>query len=86
MKGYVVCVYKNISNEGTVITNIRHYEELQLTLHEINIVIDGLNNMLSEDLISANIRHALIHLGSITGEISTDELLGNIFSNFCIGK
>jgi len=77
---------KNISNEGTVITNIRHYEELQLTLHEINIVIDGLNNMLSEDLISANIRHALIHLGSITGEISTDELLGNIFSNFCIGK
>ena len=77
---------ENLSNHETIVTNLRHYEELQLTLNEINTIIDGLNSDLTSDFLSINIRQALFHLGSITGEISNDELLGNIFGKFCIGK
>ena len=52
---------------------------------EINLILEDINNV-SSDLITINIRKALNHLGNITGEITTDDLLGNIFSNFCIGK
>ena len=77
---------KHISNEKTIITNARHYEELKLTLNEINEVIENISNDVSSDLYSINIRKALDHLGSITGEVTNDTLLGNIFSKFCIGK
>ena len=77
---------KQLSNNATIITNLRHYEELQLTLHEINTIIEGLDNGLTGDFLAINIRQALFHLGSITGEVSTDDLLSNIFSKFCIGK
>jgi tRNA modification GTPase len=76
----------NISTNETIITNIRHQSELTKTLTEILIIKDGINNDLSSDLLSINIKQALYHLGLITGEISTDDLLGNIFKNFCIGK
>jgi tRNA modification GTPase len=59
---------------------------LQLTLHEINTIIEGLGNGLTGDFLAINIRQALFHLGSITGEVTTDTLLGNIFGKFCIGK
>jgi tRNA modification GTPase len=49
-------------------------------------VIDGLGNNIPEDLLAIDIRHAIHYLGQITGEITTDEILGNIFRNFCIGK
>jgi tRNA modification GTPase len=49
-------------------------------------VIAGLENQIPEDLIAIEIRHAIHYLGEITGEITTDEILGNIFRNFCIGK
>ena len=75
-----------ISNNDTIVTNLRHFDELQLTLHEINTIIEGLNNGLTGDFLAVNIRQALFHLGSITGEVTTDTLLGNIFSRFCIGK
>lgn len=74
------------NNNDTIVTNLRHYEELQLTLHEINTIINGLNAGLTGDFLAINIRQALFHLGSITGEITTDTLLGNIFGKFCIGK
>ena len=77
---------KNNISTSTIITNSRHYEELNSTLNEVNIIIDGIKNNISTDLISTNIRQALFHLGSITGEITTDTLLSNIFSKFCIGK
>lgn len=77
---------EELSNNDTIVTNIRHYEQLQLTLNEIEIIIDGLNNEITGDFLAINIRQSLFHLGSITGEITTDTLLGNIFGKFCIGK
>ena len=77
---------EQLSNNETIVTNLRHYEELQLTLHEINTIIEGLGDGLTGDFLAINIRQALFHLGSITGEVTTDDLLGNIFGKFCIGK
>ena len=77
---------KKISNNETIITNLRHYNELELTLDEIHAIIDGIQKDVSGDFLAINIRQALFHLGSITGEVTTDTLLGNIFGKFCIGK
>ena len=77
---------EKISNNDTIVTNLRHYEELQLTLQEINLINKGIQSGISGDLLSVNIRQALFHLGSITGEVNTDTLLENIFGKFCIGK
>ena len=77
---------KEFSNNETIVTNLRHYDELQLTLKEINTIIDGIKKGISGDFLASNIRQALFHLGSITGEVTTDTLLGNIFGKFCIGK
>ena len=76
----------SISDNESIVTNLRHYEELQLTLHEIESIIDDMQSGISGDFLSINIRQALFHLGSITGEVTTDTLLGNIFGKFCIGK
>ena len=76
----------DISEYSSIVTNLRHYQELQLTLNEIESIIDGMNEGLTGDFLSINIRQALFHLGSITGEVTTDTLLGNIFGKFCIGK
>jgi len=81
--------YTNINaldNNNTIVTNQRHYEQLKNTLNELEIVIEGLNNGLSSDLLAINIKQSLFHLGLITGEVSTDDLLSNIFGRFCIGK
>ena len=68
-----------------MLTNNRHFNELNQCHDEINLVLKNLDKV-SSDLISINIRKALNHLGNITGEITTDDILSNIFSNFCIGK
>ena len=73
-------------NEHSTVTNLRHYEALSQTNTSLEKVIVGLQDGLSTDLIALDIRHALHHLGEITGEISTDDLLDSIFSSFCIGK
>ena len=75
-----------LRNNDTIITNARHYDALGQALKNIQNVQNGLQNGLSGDLLAIDIREALHHFGRITGEISTDDLLGNIFSNFCIGK
>lgn len=75
----------DITNE-VIISNTRHYEALQMTLNSITEVFNGLSNNLSPDLLTIDIRSALYHLGEITGEITTEEILGNIFSRFCVGK
>lgn len=69
-----------------VITNARHYESLTNAGKAIERVFDGLSTGISGDFLSQDIRECLYYLGEITGEISTDEVLGNIFKNFCIGK
>ncbi|GAA0872148.1 tRNA uridine-5-carboxymethylaminomethyl(34) synthesis GTPase MnmE [Gangjinia marincola] len=75
-----------LKNDQTIVTNARHYDALLKALEEITKVQEGLNAGLSGDLMAIDIRQALYHLGEITGSISTDDLLGNIFANFCIGK
>ena len=73
-------------SDDTIITNIRHFEELQLSLSEINTIIEGIKINLTGDLLAVNIRQSLYHLGCITGEITSENLLDNIFGKFCIGK
>lgn len=75
-----------LRNNNTIVTNSRHYNALLSALEEINKVQQGLNDNLSGDLMAIDIREALYHFGEITGEITNDDLLGNIFANFCIGK
>jgi tRNA modification GTPase len=75
-----------LRNNETIVTNSRHYDSLLKALEEIQKVKWGLASGLSSDLMAIDIREALYHFGDITGEVTNDELLGNIFANFCIGK
>ncbi|SDS22366.1 tRNA modification GTPase trmE [Formosa sp. Hel1_31_208] len=75
-----------LRNNETIVTNSRHYDALLKALEEIQKVKYGLETGLSGDLLAIDIRQALYHFGEITGEITNDDLLGNIFANFCIGK
>lgn len=70
----------------TIITNNRHYATLKDALEATLAVRKGLSDGLSSDLLAIDLRATLDHLGTVTGTVSTDELLGNIFANFCIGK
>lgn len=75
------------STDETLVTNVRHYEALVRASMALGRVRDGLKvATLPPDLIAQDLREALYHLGEIVGEISTDEVLGNIFRKFCIGK
>ena len=75
-----------LRSDDVIITNIRHYEALILVSESLGRVLSGLIAQIPEDLIAIDIRQAIHYLGEITGEITTDEILGNIFRNFCIGK
>ncbi len=75
-----------LRNNETIVTNTRHYDSLLKALEEIQKVKYGLQTHLSSDLMAIDIREALYHFGMITGQVTNDELLGNIFANFCIGK
>ena len=75
-----------LKNNDTIVTNSRHYDSLLKAFEEIQKVKAGIDSGLSGDLLAIDIRQALYHFGEITGEITSDDLLGNIFANFCIGK
>ena len=75
-----------LRNNETIVTNTRHYDSLLKALQEIQNVKYGLQTNLSSDLIAIDIKQALYYFGEITGQVTNDELLGNIFANFCIGK
>lgn len=75
-----------LRNNETIVTNTRHYDSLLKALEEIQKVKFGLNSGISSDLMAIDIKQALYYFGEITGEVTNDELLGNIFANFCIGK
>jgi tRNA modification GTPase len=77
---------ERLNQEDVIITNIRHFEALRQVSGSLERVISGLTEQLPDDLIATDIRQAIHYLGEITGEITTDEILGNIFKNFCIGK
>ena len=75
------------STDETLVTNVRHYEALVRAASALERVRAGLHiATLPPDLIAQDLREALYHLGEIVGEITTDETLGNIFRNFCVGK
>lgn len=76
----------SLRNNETIVTNSRHYDALLKAFEEVQKVKHGLETGLSGDLLAIDIRQALYHFGEITGEITNDVLLGNIFANFCIGK
>jgi tRNA modification GTPase len=75
-----------INSGDVVVSNIRHYEALEQAHSAIYRVIDGLEAGISGDFLSQDIRECMHFLGEITGQISNDEILGNIFGKFCIGK
>lgn len=72
--------------DNTIVSNTRHYQALTRSLASIREIEQGFLKNIPSDLIATDIRQALHHLGTITGDITTDEILGNIFSKFCIGK
>ena len=76
---------KNLHNTA-IVTNIRHIQELRETANSLTKVYNGLEQKVTNDFIASDLRMALHHLGLITGTITTDDLLENIFSKFCIGK
>jgi tRNA modification GTPase len=76
----------SISEDDVIVTNLRHYEALKKALDAIQRVIEGLDVGITHDFLAQDIRECMFYLGEITGQISTDEILGNIFSKFCIGK
>ena len=75
-----------LSNNETIVSNSRHFEALNNAYTAIKEVQKGIDAQISTDLFAIDIRQALFHLGEITGEVTTEDLLGNIFANFCIGK
>ncbi len=72
--------------QDTVVTNARHHAALQRAQLALQEVEQGMDAGLTGDLLAEHLRMALFHLGEITGQINTEDLLGNIFSKFCIGK
>ena len=75
-----------ITEEDAIVTNVRHYEALKNALDSLQNIDEGLKTGLTSDLVSLELRQVLHYIGTITGEISEEEMLGNIFSHFCIGK
>ena len=75
-----------LSSNDIIVTNVRHYEALTRALDSIHRVQEGLNDNLSGDFISQDLRECIFHLSDIIGEVTTDQVLGNIINKFCIGK
>ncbi|WP_423147979.1 tRNA uridine-5-carboxymethylaminomethyl(34) synthesis GTPase MnmE [Rubrolithibacter danxiaensis] len=76
----------NINTDDIMVTNIRHVEALRHTQEALERVLYGIDNPVTSDFLSMDIKQALYYLGEITGTVTTDDLLDNIFSKFCIGK
>lgn len=75
-----------IEPDSVIVSNARHYQALQLANQALADVLKGIDTNITTELLALDIRAALHHLGTITGEVTNDDLLGNIFANFCIGK
>ncbi len=76
----------NVNTSETLVTNIRHVEALKQTQNSLNRVLDNIYNPVTSDFLAMDIKQALHYLGEITGTVTTDDLLENIFTKFCIGK
>jgi tRNA modification GTPase len=76
----------NSNQNEIVVTNLRHYEALNNALLALHRVAESIDNNISGDFLVIDLRKALYHLGEITGQITPDDILGSVFSRFCIGK
>jgi len=92
-KNIEVLKEKLIALTGTTVTplavtvsNVRHYEELRQAAESLERVIENIQNEITLELVAQELRTSIYHIGSITGEVTPDDILGNIFSKFCIGK
>jgi tRNA modification GTPase len=85
-KLYDLVTEGNLNQSSVIVSNARHYEALQKSYESLDDVLKGMDTGVTTDFVAMDIRRALHHLGEITGEISTDDLLETIFSKFCIGK
>ncbi len=77
---------RNLQNSNILMTNVRHYEAMQRTCQALKTAKENLQTGMPTDIVAIDIQEALHYLGEITGEVTTEELLGNVFSKFCIGK
>ena len=77
---------RSVHQDTTLVSNVRHYEALNHASASLEAVRRGLEEGIPSDLVAQDLREALYYLGTITGEITTDEVLGSVFSRFCIGK
>jgi tRNA modification GTPase len=85
-KLFETVVGSDIQLESTVVTNARHHDALRRADAALSDVLAGLDSNVTGDFVAQDIRRSLAYLGEITGEIGVEDLLGNIFSKFCIGK
>ncbi len=85
-KLFDLAISEKVNLESPIVTNARHYEALQKASESLADVLRGLDEGVTSDFVAMDIRRALAFLGEILGEVSTEDLLGNIFSKFCIGK
>ena len=76
----------HINTSETLVTNIRHVEALKQTQNSLNRVLENIHNPVTSDFLAMDIKQALHYLGEITGTVTTDDLLENIFTKFCIGN
>ncbi|RYU93926.1 tRNA uridine-5-carboxymethylaminomethyl(34) synthesis GTPase MnmE [Emticicia agri] len=86
LKNTILAKSKLKKQSDTMLTNLRHYEHLIKAHDALSEVLNGLSSGITGDFLAQDIRLSLYHLGEITGQITTDDLLANIFSKFCIGK
>ena len=83
---YLSNKYSNVSETDVIISNMRHYELLNLAEVSLNRVLSGISDGIPTDFLAQDLRETLHHIGLITGQISSDDILHNIFKSFCIGK
>jgi tRNA modification GTPase len=76
----------NRLEDQTIVTNLRHYQSLQNALRALRDTRAAITNQISSELAALDLRNALQALGEISGDVTNDEILGSIFSKFCIGK
>lgn len=85
LKKTIVAPFKEVG-DSAMLTNLRHYEVMKRLLDAIRLVKQGLQSETPSDLVAIDLRDAIHQIGTITGEVTTDEILGTIFSRFCVGK
>lgn len=85
-KVYYAAVKEKLNDDETLVTNIRHLEALQKTEEALLRLLNGIDTNITSDFLAMDIKQALHYLGEITGAVTTEDLLDNIFSKFCIGK